>query len=97
MVRGDLTYRRGAAVDAAALASFGSQSFVDAYGSTTSPREVAVHVARTYSTELQLTELNDSRSWTILGEGFRESGRVPFMLGMEEQRDLVMSRVLPAA
>ena len=177
MVRAEVTFRRGVAADADALASFGSQSFVDAYGTSTSPHEVALHVARTYSAERQLSELNDAGSWTILGDreeeivgaalvrwldpplpiepgakwaevkrfyvarpywrtgvsgdlmaevlrsihegegtgvwlqvwedagqaigfyrkwGFREAGRVPFLLGTVEQSDLLMVRTSPS-
>ena len=68
MVREEVTYRRAVPADAAELAGFGSQSFVDAYGSTNPPREVARHVERTYSAALQLSELQESGSWTILGD-----------------------------
>ena len=68
MLREEVTYRRAVPADADELAAFGSHSFVDAYGSTTPRREVALHVARTYSTELQLAELEDPGSWTILGD-----------------------------
>lgn len=175
MLREEVTYRRAVPADAGELAAFGSHSFVDAYGSTTPRREVALHVARTYSTELQLAELEDPGSWTILGDregeivgaallrwhepplplaaggtwaeikrfylgrvywrtgisadlmfavlqsirdgkgtgvwlqvwedaapaigfyrkwGFREAGQIPFILGTEPQRDLLMARML---
>lgn len=68
MVREEVTYRRGVAADAGDLAAFGSQSFVDAYGSTSSRQAVALHVARTYSADLQLAELKDPESWTIVGD-----------------------------
>jgi hypothetical protein len=111
MVREEVIYRRGVSSDAADLAGFGSQSFVDAYGDTNPRREVALHVASTYSAELQLAELVESGSWTIVGDregeivaaagfyrkwGFREAGQVPFRLGTIVQRDLLMTRTLPA-
>ena len=68
MVREEVTYRRGVPADAGDLAAFGSQSFVDAYGSTSSRRAVANHVARTYSADRQLAELQDPRCWTIIGD-----------------------------
>jgi len=177
MVREEVVYRRGVPADAADLAGFGSQSFVDAYGDSNPRREVALHVASTYSAELQLAELVESGSWTIVGDregeivaaalmrwhdpplpigarerwveikrlyvgrpywrtgistdlmvevlrsiregggagawlqvweaaahavgfyrkwGFREAGQVPFRLGTIVQRDLLMTRTLPA-
>ena len=68
MVREEVTYRRGVAADAGDLAAFGSQSFVDAYGTTSSRRAMALHVASTYSADLQRAELEDPESWTIVGD-----------------------------
>ena len=68
MVREEVVYRRAVPADAAELAGFGSQSFVDAYGNASPRREVALHVASTYSAELQLAELQESGSWTIVGD-----------------------------
>jgi len=178
MLRDEVIYRRATLADAPELAAFGSQSFVDAYGSINSRRQVALHVERTYSEELQQAELEDSGSWTIVGDregeivgaalmrwydppaplriggrwaeirrfyvgrgywrtgvstdlmvavlqsirdvdgdavwlqvwenaaqaigfyrkwGFVEAGQMPFMLGTERQRDLVMTRSLASA
>jgi len=65
MVREEVTYRRGVAADAGDLAAFGSQSFVDAYGTTSSRRAMALHVASTYSADLQRAELEDPESWLL--------------------------------
>jgi len=68
MVREEVTYRRAVPADAPELAGFGSQSFVDAHGSSNPRGDVARHVVRTYSAALQLAELQESGSWTILGD-----------------------------
>jgi|KBSSwiStaDraftv2_1062776.scaffolds.fasta_scaffold26814_2 diamine N-acetyltransferase len=68
MLRDEVIYRRATPADAPELAGFGSQSFVDAYGSLNSRRQVALHVERTYSEDLQRAELTDSGSWTIIGD-----------------------------
>ena len=68
MLRDEVIYRRGTPADALELAAFGAESFVDAYGSINSRRQVALHVERTYSEALQRAELEDPGSWTMVAD-----------------------------
>lgn len=49
--------RRATAGDAAALAAFGARAFTDAYGPLNEPRDVELHVARTFGAKRQAAEL----------------------------------------
>jgi ribosomal protein S18 acetylase RimI-like enzyme len=66
MLRDEIVYRQARPADAQDLAAFGSESFVEAYGYSVKPGDLTLHVLRTYSEELQLEELSDPNSWTIL-------------------------------
>lgn len=68
MLRDEVICRRAVPADAPGLAAFGAESFVDAYGSINSRRQVALHVERTYSEALQLAELEDPGSWTMVAD-----------------------------
>jgi hypothetical protein len=86
MVREEVIYRRGVPADAANLAGFGSQSFVDAYGDREGGAEAWLQVW-----EAAAHAVGFYRKWC-----FREAGEVPFRLGTIVQRDLLMTRTLPA-
>jgi diamine N-acetyltransferase len=49
--------RRATAGDASALAAFATRAFIDAYGPANDPRDVELHVARTFGVERQAAEL----------------------------------------
>lgn len=68
MLREEVVYRLARPDDAAELAACGAESFVDAYGYSMQPAHVVVHVARTYSEQLQLRELADPLAWTIVAD-----------------------------
>ena len=68
MLADELVCRIATPEDAAELAAFGAESFVDAYGYSLRPGDLALHVTRTYSEELQRRELTDSSAWTVLVE-----------------------------
>jgi ribosomal protein S18 acetylase RimI-like enzyme len=68
MLRDEIVYRLAEPADALDLAAFGSESFVDAYGYSVKLADLALHVLRTYSVELQLRELTDPKAWTLLAD-----------------------------
>jgi len=68
MLRDEIVYRPAVLADAAELAAFGSESFVDAYAHALKPGSMALHVARTYSEDLQRRELADPDAWTLLAD-----------------------------
>lgn len=68
MLLDEIVYRRAEPEDALALARFGSEAFVAAYGQSVRPADLALHVLRTYSEELQLAELTDPACWTLVAQ-----------------------------
>jgi ribosomal protein S18 acetylase RimI-like enzyme len=51
--------RDGVVADAEALAEFGARVFSDTYASSNTAEDLAAHLARTFSTEIQARELAD--------------------------------------
>jgi len=68
MLRDEIIYRLALPADAGELAAFGSESFVAAYEHALNPGNLALHVARTYSEELQRRELEAPDAWTIVAD-----------------------------
>ncbi len=58
--------RRALAGDAAALAEFGARCFHDSYAAQNDPADVELHLARTFSTEIQARELGDPAASCLL-------------------------------
>ena len=68
MLRDEVVYRLAHPSDAAELAAFGAESFVAAYGHALRPADLGLHVVRTYSEALQLGEIADPASWTLIAD-----------------------------
>jgi len=68
MLRDEIVYRPAVPADAAELAAFGSESFVDAYAHVFNPVNLGLHVARTYSEWRQRRELEDPAAWTLIAD-----------------------------
>lgn len=65
--------RRARAADAAALASLMERTFSDAFGPANRPEDLATHIARSYSPEIQGRELADPDHTILLAD----AGGVP--------------------
>lgn len=61
-----VTIRRGVPGDAKGLAEFAARAFVDAFGAGNRPEDLAMHLARTFGTDLQAAELADADVTTLL-------------------------------
>lgn len=68
MLRDEVVYRPARPADAGELAALGAETFVEAYGYAMQPANAVLHVARTYSEELQLRELADPLAWTMVAD-----------------------------
>jgi malate dehydrogenase (oxaloacetate-decarboxylating)(NADP+) len=66
---GGLHLRRATAADAAPLAAFATETFVDAFGADNNPANVAAHVTQVYGEAQQARELADPNVITLLAEG----------------------------
>lgn len=66
---GGLHLRRATGADAAALAAFATETFVDAFGADNNPANIAAHVAEVYGEAQQAGELADPNVITLLAEG----------------------------
>ena len=66
---GGLHLRRAMPADAAALAAFAAQTFIDAFGADNDPANVAAYVAQVYGEAQQAREIADPNTITLLAEG----------------------------
>jgi ribosomal protein S18 acetylase RimI-like enzyme len=65
------TLRRGVPSDAATLAAFAARTFAETFGHSTTPANMAAHVAAAYGVEQQGKELRDpdGETWLVEHEG----------------------------
>jgi malate dehydrogenase (oxaloacetate-decarboxylating)(NADP+) len=66
---GGLHLRRAMPADAAALAAFAAQTFIDAFGPENDPANVAAYVSQVYGEAQQAREIADPNTITLLAEG----------------------------
>jgi len=62
----EITTRLAVAADAVSLAALAHRTFYETYVSDTDPRDMATHLARSYSPAIQLAEINDPAMRTLL-------------------------------
>lgn len=60
--------RRGVAADANALAAFAARTFAETFAHTTTPLDMAAHLASAYSEERQGAEIRDPDTITLIAE-----------------------------
>ena len=63
-----LVIRRAIDADAGPLAAFARRTFVETFGAQNSDENMAMHVARTFGVALQLSEIRDVNTVTLVGE-----------------------------
>ena len=80
----ELTIRRAGDADASRVAEFARRTFVETFGPDNTEADMAVHVARSFGTAIQLGEIRDPDTVTLLAEldttiaGFAQVRRGPF-------------------
>lgn len=60
--------RRAVSDDAAALAELGARTFADTFASQNTPEDMALYLSRTYTADLQRSEIEDSDIVTLVAE-----------------------------
>ena len=79
-----LTIRRAGEADASRVTEFASRTFVETFARDNTEDDMAVHVARAFGTAIQLGEIRDPDTVTLLAEldttiaGFAQVRRGPF-------------------
>jgi diamine N-acetyltransferase len=79
-----LSIRRAGETDASRVAEFARRTFVETFGRDNTEDDMAVHVARSFGTAIQLGEIRDPGTVTLLAElettiaGFAQVRRGPF-------------------
>lgn len=63
-----ITVRRADATDARALAELAARTFEDTFSADNRPEDIAIHVARSYGPQQQLSEIIDPGIRTLLAE-----------------------------
>jgi ribosomal protein S18 acetylase RimI-like enzyme len=66
-----VTLRRARAGDAAALAAFATQAFIDTYAAHNTEKDLRAYLAEAYGAPQQTRELTDPQMITVLAEGPR--------------------------
>lgn len=66
--REDLVIRRATDQDADRLAELARRTFIETFGPDNTADDMAIHVARSFSPEIQLGEIRDARMITLLAE-----------------------------
>ncbi len=80
--------------DARLLAALGARLFEDAFGAMNDPEDLRLHLARTYSPDLQLTELRDVDRATWIAEANGEA--VGYAMARRESRSSHVEAQHPA-
>jgi diamine N-acetyltransferase len=62
----EITIRLAIAADAESLATLAHRTFFETYAPDTDPRDMSLHLARSYSPAIQLAEINDPAMRTLL-------------------------------
>jgi ribosomal protein S18 acetylase RimI-like enzyme len=67
-LEGEIVIRRATEADAARVAEFAQRTFVENFGAYNTAENLAAHVAKSFGPEIQLREIRDLQSVTLLAE-----------------------------
>jgi GNAT superfamily N-acetyltransferase len=66
--RGEILIRRATEEDATHLAEFARRTYLETFAADNSPENMAMHLAKSFGTAVQLREIRDPNTITLLGE-----------------------------